>query len=349
MNNHQPRFTHAAQQGERGVNLVASIFFDDFGWIFKRNHQEHDFGIDGQVEVVTNDGGLTGQILAVQIKFGKSFFQEKSQLGYVYRGEAKHFNYLSNYPIAVVIVICHPDTKQCYWVKFDPLHTHPAGENWKITIPFANDLSKSQTSIQALLPEVTDQRGELEGYWKLNNILADTGYIHFIIDRPEILSKDTERPRSFFDRLRVTKELALACQGKVEISFYGYDSDTRELFEIPEVREYMPVLSAALPELFYFARTQKPTHAIQAIALCQTQVEWTDGRSTKSVTKQVVYDTPKVARFMMQGYAGLNEITDWLALPLEENKRICRAIGKCLGIDPPPDEDNSADSSANGA
>ena len=49
---------------------------DALGWLFQRNHQEHDFGIDAQIELVTADGYLTGQLLAVQIKYGKSFFQE---------------------------------------------------------------------------------------------------------------------------------------------------------------------------------------------------------------------------------------------------------------------------------
>ena len=74
MSNGFPRFTHSAKQGEQGVSLVARITSDSFGWLFKRNHQEHDFGIDGQIEVVTGTGAVTGQMLAVQIKCGKSFF-----------------------------------------------------------------------------------------------------------------------------------------------------------------------------------------------------------------------------------------------------------------------------------
>ena len=101
MSNGYPQFSRSAQQGERGVNVVSRIVNENFGWIFKRNHQEHDFGIDGQIEVITPTGSVTGQMLAVQIKYGKSFFQEKNRWGYIYRGELKHFNYLSNYPIPI--------------------------------------------------------------------------------------------------------------------------------------------------------------------------------------------------------------------------------------------------------
>ncbi len=332
MNTDLPRFSHAAQQGERGVQLVSNIVFDEFGWIFRRNHQEHDFGIDGQVEIVTMDGHVTGQLLAVQIKYGKSFFQEKNRWGYIYRGEQKHFNYLANYPIPVLIVLCHPKLKKCYWVRFLPQETQPAGDNWKITVPFENILLESKAKIEALLPPLMDHREALEAYWAVNNLLAQSDYLHFIIDRPEVEAQDISRTREFFDRLRVTRELALENQGKVELSFFGYEDDLRELFEIPEVREYISILSPALPELFFFVRTQEPTSTLKTFAFCQTNVSWVDGRSTRLVTKQVVYDTDKVADFLLFGYSGLNEMIEWLALPLEENIRISAAVAHCLGI-----------------
>ncbi len=327
-----PRFSQAAQQGERGIQAVSRIIFDDFGWIFKRNHQEHDFGIDGQVEVVTEDGHVTGQLLAVQIKYGKSFFQEKNRWGYVYRGEEKHFNYLANYPIPVLIVLCHPETKECYWVRFIPQETQKAGDNWKITVPLENFLDQSKAKIEALLPPIEDHREALESYWLVNKLIADSDYIHFIIARPEVEAMDTTRPREFFNRLRVTKELALANQGKVEFSFFGYESDSRELFEIPEVRKYISILTPVLSELFFFARTKQPTSTLRTFALCQTNVSWVAGRSTKTVTKQIAYDTDKVAEFLSVGYSGLNEIWKWLSLPMEDNIRISANVSNCLGI-----------------
>src|SRR6267378_6628207 len=113
-----PKFSYSARQGELGVNLVSRIICDDFGWLFKRNHQESDFGIDGQIEIVTPNGSVTGQMIAVQVKCGKSFLEESNKWGYVYRGETKHFNYLANYPLPVIICVCDPETKEAYWVRF---------------------------------------------------------------------------------------------------------------------------------------------------------------------------------------------------------------------------------------
>src|SRR5882762_6839300 len=113
-----PQYSPSAKQGNVGVGIVSRIVEDDFGWLFKRNHQEHDFGIDGQIEIVTEAGAVTGQMLACQIKCGESFFKESNRWGYVYRGGTKHFNYLANYPIPVIIVLCDPDTKEAYWARF---------------------------------------------------------------------------------------------------------------------------------------------------------------------------------------------------------------------------------------
>src|SRR6266571_7920181 len=127
-----PKFANSAKRGEVGINLVSRIVSDNFGWLFKRNHQEHDFGIDGQIEIVTADGAVTGQMLGVQVKCGKSFFEEKNKWGFVYRGETKHFNYLANYPVPVIICLCDPESQQCYWQHFQADQVQVTGAGWKM-------------------------------------------------------------------------------------------------------------------------------------------------------------------------------------------------------------------------
>ncbi|MEO5955924.1 MAG: DUF4365 and DUF1817 domain-containing protein [Nitrospiraceae bacterium] len=336
-----PQFPRSAQQGEHGVNILSRIVNETFGWLFKRNHQEHDFGIDGQVEVITPSGFVTGQMLAVQIKCGKSFFQEKNRWGYVYRGELKHFNYLSNYPIPVLIVICHSESEECYWVRFVPTEVQMTEAGWKITIPLVNKLREAKGAIEKILPPLQDNLSNLQAYWAINNMIVDSSYIHFIIDRSEVKALDIVPPRKFFDRLRITKELAYQCQGKVEISFHGYEDDTRELFEIDEVRKYVPVLCAALPELFFFARTEAPTYVLKTLALCQTRISWPDGRSTREITRKVVFDTDKVGEFIMHHFLGLNEMTEWLSMSIDENKKISFDVVRCIGLTVPPDADDA--------
>lgn len=323
--------TQSARLGERGVNIVSRIINEGFSWLFKRTHQEHDFGIDGYIDVISTDGQVTGQMLGVQIKCGKSFFQEKNDTGYTYRGEAKHFNYLANHPVPVVIVICHPDTEDCYWVEFDPEACRKTKSAWTTVIPSANKLDQSKKDIESLFPLAQDKFAELHTLAMFVNMINKTSYIHFIIDRKEVLEMDAGRPRHFFDNLLRTKALAAASQGKVEFTFHGYDNDPRELYEIDEIRRYIPFLDAALPELFFFVRTDEPTHTVKLLALCQTQVlekiPSPDGRD------RVEYSTEAVSAFLARHWNGLNQLTNWLGMSMEENKRISFGVVRCLGFD----------------
>jgi Domain of unknown function (DUF4365)/Chlororespiratory reduction 6 len=337
-----PKYKSSARKGESGVNVVARIFNDTYGWIFKRNHQEHDFGIDGLVDVVLEDETVTGQMIAVQIKFGASFFQEKTNWGYVYRGDLKHFNYLANYPIPVLIIICHPMSGECYWLKFEPSQCQKTGASWKATIPFENKLASTKKEIESLLSPITDSLSELDSYWAINGIIEDSAFILFVIDRPQILQLDTTSTRDFFGRLRHTKELAYNSQGKVEIAFHGYDNDRRELYEIEEVRRFMSVLDKALPELFFFVRTEPGTHTLKTFALCQSRVWWPHGRSTALVTKRIEFETKDVAAFMNRHWRGLNQMTEWLSMPIDENKKITEAIFANLGFDALEDADQNS-------
>lgn len=336
-----PHFAHSAKQGELGVSIVSRVIFDTFGWIFKRNHQEHDFGIDGQVELVTDAGAVTGQMFAVQIKCGKSFLSEKNNWGFVYRGERKHFNYLSNYPIPVVICLCDPESSETYWVRFHVEQTQVVGASWKITVPFSNKLSASKEALTDLMPPMSDTLAELDSYWKVNNQMAESSTILYILDEHDVQDMDILRPRAFFDRIRSTKELAYACRGKLEICFSGYDDDTRELYEINEVRKYVSLLDAVLPELLFFIRTVQPSHSLTTFALCQTNVAFLDGRSTPLVTRKLSFDTDKVSEFFARHWPGLNEMTDWLGMSIEENKKITFDTIRCLGFNPPDEADGA--------
>lgn len=333
-----PTFSPSARKGEAGVNYVAQLANDSFGWIFKRTHQEHDFGVDGQLEVVTDESHVTGQLVAVQIKHGASYFSEKNKWGYVYRGENKHFNYLSNYPVPVLLVICNPATDECLWVQFEPSLTTGTSNGWKITIPFENHLRESKTRILALLPDAVDSLAHLKDYWALNKLLMGSDYTLFAIDSDEVQSCDVSRARSFFDRLRASKELAHSCKATVEFSFSGYDTDPRELFEIPEIPTYMRSLSDALPELLFFLRHKPlPCHTLPLFAFCLGGGQVVGKRATVGMKHRVEFETKPVAEFLMSKWPGLNEMTAWLDMSMDENKELSYDVARCLGFSPPED------------
>jgi hypothetical protein len=327
-----PKHTQAAAMGEIGVGIVSRIVTEEFGWLFKRNHQEHDFGIDGQIEVVTETGAVTGQMLACQIKCGASFFKESNKWGYIYRGDTKHFNYLANYPIPVIILLCNPDTKRAYWACFGPAETQITEAGWKLTVPFENKLPSTKAALEALLPEVADHLSALEEYWALNNLPIGFQYIVFMIDRQNVEDVDLSAIRHFIQRLKSSKEFALHCQGKIEIGFGGYDDDPRELFEIEDVRRYVALLDRDFDQLFFFARSKEPATTLRIFVFCLMGVGWIGKRSTAGTPQPVLVDFHSVPDFLPRHFDGLNLICERLGLPDEEIYRISKAVTDVLGL-----------------
>ncbi len=57
-----------------GINAVERIVLYDMKWL-RREQMVADFGVDGQIEILRlGDGKPTGQLIAVQVKSGKSYF-----------------------------------------------------------------------------------------------------------------------------------------------------------------------------------------------------------------------------------------------------------------------------------
>jgi hypothetical protein len=331
-----PQYAPSAKQGNLGVSIVSRIVDEDLGWLFKRNHQEHDFGIDGQIEVVTKAGAVTGQMLGCQIKCGTSFFKERNRWGYVYRGETKHFNYLANYPLPVIIVICDPETKEGSWAHFRSGDAQITEAGWKLTVPFGNELSSSKTELEALLPGVADHLTPLKEYWRVNNMLFRYEIIIFTVGKPEVDAKDVSRAKEFRARLCSTKELALHCQGKISVAFDGYNDDPRELFEIEEVRQYVALLDEAIPELFFFARIEEPATTLLLFLFCLAGIGWEGKRSTPGKPQKVVVDYDVLGPFFNRHFTYLNWISEWLGLSQEETKEIGDAAVKVMNCAPEP-------------
>ncbi len=115
------------QVERRGVALAMDTF-ENMGFAFREQHQ-HDYGIDAHVELI-DDQKPTGQLLALQIKAGSSYFSEATVEDYVYRPESKHVNYWLNHSLPVFNLPVRPRT------EFDFLATcecRNRGENRKKT------------------------------------------------------------------------------------------------------------------------------------------------------------------------------------------------------------------------
>jgi hypothetical protein len=123
---------------DEGIYTVGRIFSRDFGWAF-RPQPIADFGIDAHVEVCKS-GKPVGKILAVQLKSGESYFQEKTKNGYVYRGSPRHLEYWLNYPLPCVLILYNPATQQVHWQAITHKNVEKTGKRWKLIVPYKQSL-----------------------------------------------------------------------------------------------------------------------------------------------------------------------------------------------------------------
>lgn len=86
------------------------------------------------------------------------------------------------------------------------------------------------------------------------------------ISRNEVIAGDVSAATSVLAGLTKTPDTARSMFERVDVSFHGYDQDTRELFEIPEVRDFVYKLDDVFPFWLFFL--SKQNLGLQAIALC---------------------------------------------------------------------------------
>lgn len=87
---------------------------------------------------------------------------------------------------------------------------------------------------------------------KNNNIFGNFDLILHSVTKEEVIKQDIKRINEYLRKLRM--DLINSC-GKMMIMFDGYDNDTREIYEIEEIRKYISKLFNQNKDLFYYLTT----------------------------------------------------------------------------------------------
>lgn len=123
-----------------GVNAVSSMINNKLHWIFRPVHQEDDFGIDGYIDEVDSNGGVTGRYCAVQIKTGKSYLN-CSHGNFWYTDTKAHLNYFLNQPSPVLLILCNPENEECYWAQLEEDNVEASEKSWRHPIQMSQTLN----------------------------------------------------------------------------------------------------------------------------------------------------------------------------------------------------------------
>lgn len=153
-----------------GVQLTGTAF-ERAGFAFRL--QSIDFGIDALAERI-HDDAASGQLLAMQIKSGPSYFSEEDGDAFVFRFGDRHRTYWLEHSLPVVICLCDVDTGKVYWESVVPETIQSTGKNNKILVPKRQTVDPAHADGLAALvsPVVASSRYTVIGPEDLSHALA---------------------------------------------------------------------------------------------------------------------------------------------------------------------------------
>lgn len=273
MNN--PKRTISQVRGNIGSASFELFVNRDLNWIFRPVHQEHDFGIDGYIDIVEN-GEVTGASIAVQIKCGESYLSKKTLGGYRYEGSIKHLNFYENIQESVILIILNADGREGWWAEFKLSKTLPGNneDTWWLEVPEQNKLSSKVSTFWAeIAGPVQDHSETIQKQWLRDHLYSVSTNLIYGINKKHILSNNIAPLFEWQDELTKTKEMMLAKRGKIDFWFPEWLDDERELYQIPEVRKFMKsTLEHGFPWIFWL-QPGVPWSSYKLLFSCTTAVE----------------------------------------------------------------------------
>lgn len=96
--------------------------------------------------------------------------------------------------------------------------------------------------------------------------MSSNSFPIIVITKAEIAAKDTASVLEVLSSLMQSPGHALTLCEQVDIVFHGYDEIGHELFEMPQVRDYVRMLDEIFPYWLYFLT--KSGTGLQCIAYC---------------------------------------------------------------------------------
>jgi len=138
-----------------------------------------------------------------------------------------------------------------------------------------------------------------------------------MISRRQVEEHDIESVLQELGPFTATREDAWLYRGQMLLTVDGYNSDPRELVDIPEVRELLRALYEQWPYWAYFFN--QVDDSVKILGSCVCGASYPGGGA-------VEIDATKVSGFLMRGFAGMNSIFDKHGFPEKELEVMSRGL-----------------------
>lgn len=316
---------------EIGINVVSSVVNDGLGWIFRRTHEEHDYGVDAFIDYVTPDGGVTGRFVAVQIKTGESYLK-KSEDVHWYRDTREHLNYFLNLPVPVLVMICDPHSRRCYWEHLRSEKIEITGETWRLAIPKSNIFSPgSREMLAPLFGESRDHAALLEADASLAETISKNTLVLYSVTREDIENNSIQNLQGYIRRLTESEFLARTVQGKLCVAVSGYESDDREVYQVREVRRWAKKARRKISEWYLCTNSDPRFSTLTWLAACTCHVRAElKHKPTGELAYRIEFDREELGVFIEECFDGLNDATTKWGWSDEVNEAISKEITREL-------------------
>ena len=139
-----------------------------------------------------------------------------------------------------------------------------------------------------------------------------TDWLRVVVDRTEVEALDVSRTAAILSRVVADRKAVERHRERVDLAFHGYSNDPRELYDIPEVRDFCAKLDDAFPYWFYFLSTEGVTLGVIACCLC----------SVTKLRPGVVSFGPDLLQFMTRHFEALNWLFDNYSLDERHNVEV---------------------------
>jgi hypothetical protein len=134
--------------------------------------------------------------------------------------------------------------------------------------------------------------------------------VFFIISRRDIERADLRETLVGLKHLTSSVEVAKAYCERVDIAFHGYDDDPRELWEIPEVREFVYKLDTHFPYWLFFL--DKKLLGLRCLAWCFLPP------FLKEEAQREIYPKRLAELLERRWFPALNAIAGWVGMSDDE-------------------------------
>jgi hypothetical protein len=324
-----PKFNQSAKKGRSGLNILTKIVENELGWIVRPNHQEDDFGIDAHIDIVI-DGYVTGKSIAIQLKSGNSYLKEINNDFWNFNGEKKHLNYYLNNENPVLIVLVDLEREIAYWEICKVEHVNLKSSSWTMPIPKSQQVNLNQKDELLLyVSKSVDYVTQLEEYWSEKRALSESGRLFIFAGKEDILMLNYQPLIDLISRICSDKLHFQQFRENLEIGIHGYDNDTRELYEIKEVKNWITNIFTNVPGLSYFLANDEYSQFLKLFVFSTLSLINTD-KGLKKNKIWVEYDTKELKNIFDILFSDLNDFTHHFNLSEEINKHITRNMIKCI-------------------